>query len=279
MDMDDLGYRLLQHLTGEVGSAESLQDVESFVLIARSMGPAELLDYDRDKLRGLVVEEASYNSHVAIVARALNIPVVGSIRYLLSQIEEGAPVVVDGDAGVVVIRPGADFQSRIEESRDACGAPERTSGNARSRRRHAGRSRSLFNDQRRPAGGFRLRRRRRGRRRPVAHGAHLYAASGVPEHGGAAQDLCANFRRRRRPAVLFRTFDIGGDKLLPYFSASEDENPAMGWRALRIALDRPGMLSAVKGLIEAAGGGSLHVMFPMVSEVAEFDEAEGVARP
>ena len=77
--------------------------------------------------------------------------------------------------------------------------------------------------------------------------------------------------------VLFRTFDIGGDKLLPYFSASEDENPAMGWRALRIALDRPGMLCRqLRALIEAAGGGSLHVMFPMVSEVAEFDEAKAL---
>ena len=59
MDMDDLGYRLLQHLTGETGSAASLESIDSFVLVARSMGPAELLDYDREKLRGLVVEEGS----------------------------------------------------------------------------------------------------------------------------------------------------------------------------------------------------------------------------
>ena len=74
--------------------------------------------------------------------------------------------------------------------------------------------------------------------------------------------------------VIFRTFDIGGDKLLPYFNGSEDENPAMGWRAMRSALDRPLMLCRqLRALIEAASGRELHIMFPMVSEVAEFDAA------
>ena len=116
--MDDLGYRLLQHLTGEEGSADTTATDEGFMLIARSMGPAELLDYDHRRLCGLVVEEGSYNSHVAILARALDIPVVGGIHYVLSQVEEGAPVLVDGNAGVVVIRPGAEFQARIRESID-----------------------------------------------------------------------------------------------------------------------------------------------------------------
>ena len=116
LDMDDLSYRLLQHLTGEERSADVATGEEGFVLIARSMGPAELLDYDHRRLRGLVAEEGSYNSHVAIVARALNIPVVGGIHYVLSQVEEGAPVLVDGNSGVVVIRPGAEFQARIRQS-------------------------------------------------------------------------------------------------------------------------------------------------------------------
>ncbi len=116
--MDDLGYRLLQHLTGEEGSADTTATDEGFMLIARSMGPAELLDYDHRRLCGLVVEEGSYNSHVAILARTLDIPVVGGIHYVLSQVEEDAPVLVDGNAGVVVIRPGAEFQARFRESID-----------------------------------------------------------------------------------------------------------------------------------------------------------------
>ncbi len=279
MDMDDLGYRLLQHLTGEVGSAESLQDVESFVLIARSMGPAELLDYDRDKLRGLVVEEASYNSHVAIVARSLNIPVVGGIRYLFSQIEEGAPVVVDGDAGVVVIRPGADFQSRIEESiathaahrkelqatRDLAAVTQ--DGAAVSLMINAGLLMDFDYLEAEGADGVGL------LRTELTFMLHPEFPNTAEQRKTYARIFAAAGDR----PVLFRTFDIGGDKLLPYFSASEDENPAMGWRALRIALDRPGMLCRqLRALIEAAGGGSLHVMFPMVSEVAEFDEAKAL---
>ena len=116
MDLDDLGYRLLQHLTGEKRVAETAVGDGGFVLIARSMGPAELLDYDRESLRGLVIEEGTYNSHVAIVARAMGLPVVGGVSYILSQVEEGVPVLVDGDSGVVVVRPGAEFQARIRES-------------------------------------------------------------------------------------------------------------------------------------------------------------------
>ncbi len=115
MDLDDLGYRLLQHLAGEKRVADTALGDEGFVLIARSMGPPELLDYDRESLRGLVIEEGTYNSHVAIEVRAMGVPVVEGVSYILSQVEEGVPVLVDGDSGVVVIRPGVEFQARIRE--------------------------------------------------------------------------------------------------------------------------------------------------------------------
>ena len=116
MDLDGRGYRLLQHLTGEKRTADAALGNEGFVLIARSMGPAEFLDYDRESLRGLVIEEATYNSHVAIVARAMGLPVVGGISYILRQVEEDVSVLVDGDSGIVVIRLGAEFQARIRKS-------------------------------------------------------------------------------------------------------------------------------------------------------------------
>jgi phosphotransferase system enzyme I (PtsP) len=77
--------------------------------------------------------------------------------------------------------------------------------------------------------------------------------------------------------VTFRTLDIGGDKLLPYMSEIEDENPAMGWRAIRLALDRPAMLrQQLRALIRAAAGHRLKVMFPMIADVAEFDAAREI---
>lgn len=279
MDLDDLGYRLLQHLTGESGASAGLGGAEGFILIARSMGPAELLDYDRSRLRGLIVEEGSYNSHVAIVARALDIPVVGGVRFVFSQVEEGAPVLVDGDSGVVVIRPGAEFQARVQESiesrarrRDELKAirhlPAVTrDGTEVSLMINGGLLIDLENLNEIGADGIGL------LRTEIAFMLHPTFPNVVEQRKvysrifDAAGDL----------PVVFRTLDIGGDKLLPYFSGTEDENPAMGWRAMRIALDRPGMLCRqLRALIEAASGKDLRIMFPMVSEVAEFDAARAL---
>ena len=279
LDMDDLGYRLLQHLTGEERSADTTAGDEGFVLIARSMGPAELLDYDHRRLRGLVVEEGSYNSHVAIVARALNIPVVGGVHYVLSQVEEGAPVLVDGDSGVVVIRPGAAFQARIRESIDTQerrrveqeairGLPAQTSdGVDVSLLINAGLLIDLDHLEDTGADGVGL------LRTEIAFMLH----PDFPSLSEQRETYAGIFNAAGDQPVVFRTFDIGGDKLLPYFSGGEDENPAMGWRAMRIALDRPGMLCRqLRALIEAASGRELRIMFPMVSEVAEFDKARAL---
>ena len=276
MDLDDLGYRLLQHLTGEQRASDAIAGEDGFVLIARSMGPAELLDYDRDRLRGLIVEEGSYNSHVAIVARAMGVPVVGGVGYVLSQVEEGAPVLVDGDSGIVVIRPGAEFQARIRESIEL---RERRRAETEAIRdlpavTHDGIEISLMTNagllidlehlRASGADGVGL------LRTEVAFMLH-----GTFPNVDEQRDLYTRvFAAAEERPVIFRTLDIGGDKLLPYFDGSEDENPAMGWRAMRIALDRPLMLCRqLRALIEAASGRELHIMFPMVSEVAEFDAA------
>nr|ADI17439.1 signal transduction protein containing gaf and ptsi domains [uncultured Rhodospirillales bacterium HF0070_31K06] len=276
MDLDDLGYRLLQHLTGEQKVSDAITGEDGFVLIARSMGPAELLDYDRDLLRGLVLEEASYNSHVAIVARSMGLPVIGSVGYVLSQVEEGAPVLVDGDSGVVVIRPGAEFQARIRESielRERHQAeleairelPAVTcDGTEISLMTNAGLLIDLEHLRASGADGVGL------LRTEVAFMLH----SSFPNVAEQRDLYTRIFDAVEDRPVIFRTFDIGGDKLLPYFDGSEDENPAMGWRAMRIAMDRPLMLCRqLRALIEAASGRELHIMFPMVSEVAEFDAA------
>ncbi len=277
MDLDDLGYRLLQHLTGETGPAAAMNDDEAeFILVARSMGPAELLDYDRDRLRGLVLEEGSYNSHAAIVARALDIPVVGNVRYVLSKLEEGASVFVDGDSGIVVIRPGADFERRVVESVTAkarARAEEAVhrdlpavtlDGEAISLMINAGLLIDLEHLEETGADGVGLLR--------TEISFMLQAAFPSVEEQRAVYERI--YEAAGDKPVVLRTLDIGGDKLLPYFSGAEDENPAMGWRAMRIALDRPKMLcNQLRALIEAANGRDLKVMFPMVSEVAEFDSA------
>ncbi len=117
-DLDDLASRLQQHLSGRQLTAAAADLPDEFILIARAMGPAELLDYDRRRLKGLVLEEGSPTAHVAIVARALDIPVVGRVNDVLSRVETGDLVAVDGDDAVVVLRPSEDVQQAIEQRLD-----------------------------------------------------------------------------------------------------------------------------------------------------------------
>src|SRR5262249_16987470 len=114
LDLEDLANRLLQHLAGRAATAAEGAKPEEYILFARSMGPAELLDYDRRSLKGLVLEEGSPTAHVAIVARALDIPVVGRVKDVLAKVEPGDLVVADGDHAQVFIRPGEDIQQAIE---------------------------------------------------------------------------------------------------------------------------------------------------------------------
>src|SRR5262249_27920245 len=113
-DLEDLANRLLQHLAGRSPTAAQADLPEGFILVARTMGPAELLDYDRRRLKGLVLEEGSPTAHVAIVARALDIPVVGRAKDVLAKVEPGDLVIADGDHAQVFVRPGEDIQQAIE---------------------------------------------------------------------------------------------------------------------------------------------------------------------
>jgi phosphotransferase system enzyme I (PtsP) len=278
-DFEDLANRLQQHLAGRPVTAAAAELPEEFILIARSMGPAELLDYDRRRLKGLVLEEGSPTSHVAVVARALDIPAVGRVKDVLAKSEPGDLIVVDAEEAQVFVRPSEDIQqtvnARIEArlgKRLAYAAlrdlPAQTRCGTRiSVQLNAGLLLDLPYLDETGAEGIGLFRTEllfmlRDDFPSVGQQAATYRR--VLEHAGD------------RP-VTFRTLDIGGDKLLPYMSEIGDENPAMGWRAIRIALDRPAMLrQQLRALIRAARGRRLRVMFPMIAEVAEFEAARAV---
>ncbi len=278
-DLEELGYRLMQHLSGESRTAANAELPDDVVLLARSMGPAELLDYDPHRLRALLLEEGSTTSHVAIVARALDIPVVGRIKDLLTRIDAFDPVIVDGFNSQVFVRPGEDIQQMVgenvhlREQRRATYAAERDlpavtrDGMRISLNLNAGLIMDMQHLEPTGADGVGLFRTEipfmvRSEFPNVASQTELYR-NVLDQAGG-------------RP-VQFRTLDIGGDKQLPYFDDAGDQNPAMGWRAIRVALDRPALLrQQLRALIHAASGHELSVMFPMVAEVAEFDAARAV---
>jgi phosphotransferase system enzyme I (PtsP) len=280
VDFEELANRLLTQLVRDDSrGADAVVRKEvpaDAVVVAGSMGPADLLDYDRAKLRGLVLEEGSANSHVAIVARALDIPFVARATGLLSEVEAGDVVMVDGDNGQVFLRPGDEVHGQFQRSLAARHAeraryaeirdlPARTlDGVDISISMNAGLLVDLPQLEATGADGVGLYRTElpfmvRRDYPDVSAQTDLYRR--IFEGGGG------------RP-VVFRTLDAGGDKQLQAFSQEVEENPAMGWRSLRIGLDRPSLLrQQLRALIAAAEGRPLDVMFPMVAETGEFRRA------
>ncbi len=278
LDLEDLSMRLLRHLSAD-GKLEKPVLPDDVILVARALGPAELLDYDRDKLRGVLLEEGSTSSHVAIVSRALGIPLIGHCADALTRIEGGDPLILDGDLGQVYVRPSEDIVAGYQQTQKL-------------RRARKGLYREIRDLPSVTLDGV-----------PVtllmnaglliempqlhdvrADGVGLYRTE-IPFMVRAEYpDLRTQLELYRdvleaaggKP-VTFRTLDVGGDKPLPSFAVPAEENPALGWRALRIGLDRPAMLrTQLRALIAAGAGKDLRLMFPLVAEVAELDRARAL---
>jgi phosphotransferase system enzyme I (PtsP) len=275
LDFEDLATRTLLHLAGHSSLAYAGTLPEDVVLVARTMGPAELLDYDRERLRALVLEEGSATSHVSIIARALDIPVVVRCQEAMTLIESLDRVIVDGDNASVFVRPAEDVQEAFRVNlahradlhqtyAEAAGLPSVTrDGVAVSLRLNAGLLTDVPHLHDIGADGIGLYRTEipfmvRPAYPTVEEQTELYAK---------VIDQCDG-----KP-LIFRTLDVGGDKMLPYFSFSQD-NPALGWRAIRIGLDRPAILRIqLRAMLRAAAGRPIGIMFPMITEVAEYDAA------
>jgi phosphotransferase system, enzyme I, PtsP len=287
-DLDDLANRLLRLLSGKPATAAADDLPRDAVLIARNMGPAELLDYDQSCLRAVVLEEGSATAHVTIVAKALRIPMLGRVERILERAEPGDPVIVDADTGSIFIRPGEDVEETFATSMAARNSMQAEFAALRSEPAitldgveiSLNVNANLIFDMAHlgdaGADGVGLFRTEipflvQGDVPPVEQQTKLYAEIISRAHG--------------KP-VTFRTLDIGGDKAMPAFAQATggegndldvEENPAMGWRSLRIGLDRPALLrNQLRALLLASAGGDLRVMFPMVSEVAEFKAARKI---
>lgn len=276
-DLEDLNDRLLRHLSGAGGVARDLP--ENAVLIARNLGPADLLEYDRTRLRGLLLEEGSSASHAAIVARALDIPCVGRLNGLRDQVSEGDPVIVDAETGEAFLRPRPDIikaiQARIEVRRQRQAefaklrdTPAFTRDGVKiTLLMNAGLDVDLESLADTGAEGIGLFRTEfqfmvseempRVTAQTALYSRVMDGADGLP--------------------VTFRTLDLGGDKVLPYMEAEREDNPALGWRAIRMGLDRPALLRLqLRALIAAAQGRPLRIMFPLVASVDEFRTARAL---
>jgi phosphotransferase system enzyme I (PtsP) len=278
-DLDDLANRLMRQLAGQDHAPAKEQMPDSAILVARSMGPAALLDYDRKRLRGLVLEEGGPTSHVAIVARALGIAAVGEIENATGLVEPGDAVIVDGITGEVHVRPPPDIESaygeraRLRARRQAQYLALRDQpcvtkdGETIALMINAGLLVDLPHIEDTGAVGIGLFRTE----------LQFMIATAMPRISEQLSLYRAVLDAAGERPVTFRTLDIGGDKVLPYMRAEQEENPALGWRAIRLGLDRPGLMrSQVRALLQAAAGRQLRIMFPMVSVVDEFDQAKAL---
>ena len=276
-DLDDLANRLMRELMGVDHAPRKDQLPENAIVVARMMGPAALLDYDRKRLRGLVLEEGGPTSHVAIVARALGIATVGEIANATGLVDPGDPIIVDGSSGEIHIRPTADMEHayaervRLRARRQAQyqalrGRPCVTKdGKEISLLINAGLLVDLPHIEETGAAGIGLFRTE----------LQFMVATAFPRISEQLSLYRSVLDAAGPKSVTFRTLDIGGDKILPYMRAFEEENPALGWRAIRLSLDRPGLMrSQIRALLKAASGRVLRLMFPMVAIVDEFDQAK-----
>ncbi|MFT6676271.1 MAG: phosphotransferase system enzyme I (PtsP) [Sulfitobacter sp.] len=273
-DLDDLSNRLLRILTGQGADTGAEMPVDP-ILVARNIGPGELLDYGR-KLRGIVLDAGSVGSHAAIIARALAIPLIVRAGRASEDALNGDHIMVDGEQGIVHLRPEdtvaaafrdkiamqAEAQERYGSIRDLpaqakCGAVVGLHMNAGLMADLP----SLDNSGAEGVGLFRtelqfLVRNQMPKRSELSA---LYARVLDAAHG---------------KRVVFRTLDIGSDKVLPYMKATDEPNPALGWRAIRVGLDKPGVMRMqLQALIRGAAGRPLTVMFPFVAQFEEFRAA------
>ncbi|HOA48822.1 MAG: phosphoenolpyruvate--protein phosphotransferase [Pseudomonadota bacterium] len=281
-DLEDLSNRLLRTVSGQMGTAASMGLRQDSILIARNLGPAELLEYDKRRLKGVVLEEGSLTAHVVIVARAMGIPVLGRVRGLRGAVRDGDPLLLDASQGTVTVRPlpamNEAFEARFAKSKERQAAyaalrdvePFTRCGTRITVLMNAGLRDDMPNLALTGADGVGLFRTE----------FQFLVSATLPARERQTRLYRDVLEAAGNRPVVFRTVDIGGDKVLPYLRHNDgelEENPAMGWRALRVALEREGLLKVqARALLEAAAGRTLNVMFPMVSEPWEFDAARGV---
>ncbi len=278
-DLEDLANRLLRALSGENLGPGKKDIPQGAIIFARDLGPAELLDYDRDKLAGIVLEEGSHSSHTSIICRAIGVPLIGRAEGILDRIEIGDKVLLDAEQNQIHLRPveskTAGFQLRMNIRGEVAKAYEAVKNRP-----------AITKDNRHVSLQLNA-----GLLVDLPQ-LELAGADGIGLFRTEFQFMVSEFMPRlkdqtdlylkalqaagKRP-VTFRTLDLGGDKILPYMDPVPEENPAIGWRAIRIGLDRPALLRyQCRALLAAAAGRHLRVMFPMVTTVDELIEARSL---
>ena len=270
-DLDDLSNRLLRVLTGQ-GQAKITDLPENPILIARNIGPGELLEYGRN-LKGIVLEEGSVGSHATVIARAMAIPLIINASGITTEALNGDRILVDGDQGIVHLRPEENVDrafgekiamqsKKLERYAKLKNVPAITRDGVRIQLlMNAGLMTDLPSLKNSGAEGVGLFRTE----------LQFLARNSIPKRGELANIYNRVLNSAGDKKVIFRTLDIGSDKVLPYMRPTDEPNPAMGWRAIRLGLDKPGVMKMqLQAFIRAAIDRDVSIMFPMIAQFGEF---------
>jgi len=279
-DFENLATRLIRILQGNMESKHH-ELTEDSILFGRTIGPAELLDYDRSRVKGIVLEEGSPTTHLTIVARALEIPLIGRVADALIHVSEGDKVILDTEVAHVFVRPSEDiletYIDNLEAKKELAAEYVAESklpvvtrdGHDIGLLMNAGLLVDLPNLDRTGADGIGLYRTE----------FQFMVSSALPRVSEQVKVYNSVLDAAGDREVVFRTLDVGGDKQVGFLPKEEEENPAMGWRAIRIAIDRPALLRyQIRALLIAAIDRDLNVMFPMIAEISELRAVKAIVK-
>lgn len=276
LDLRDVADRLRLFLDGN-NNTNIENSNEDIIIVAQTMGPADLMDYDYKKIRGLIIEDGTPTMHVAIVAKALNIPVIAKIRGIFKDVKDGELLGIDGQEGYVYINPADNIKEKFKSrQKDMALVLEQLS--------------KLKRFPNKTLDGYRIKLNINigldfdmdYLESTKCDGIGLYrteipfmSSDKMPDVEKQISFYKKLIDRAGNKNVVFRSLDVGSDKLLPYWQDMNEDNPAIGWRSIRITLDRRAILrKQMKAFIRATAGKELHVMFPMIASLEEFLDAK-----
>lgn len=276
LDIKDVTHRVMRHLRGEMLDHPMFDD--PVIIVAHDLTPSDTVQLDRSKVLGFAIEMGSTNAHAAIIARSLSLPAVVRIHNICDELHSGDPVLLDGDEGLLIRNPSAETLAKYR-SREA-------QADAREDALHLTRHQPSVTVD--------------GSLIKVSANAEFIEEMAVirdsgAEHVGlfrtellhledpdADEDWLAECYTRAvkimSPGeVIFRTLDLGGDKMDPRMSMEEEPNPFLGWRGIRASLGRQDLFRRqLRALLRASAHGRTGIMFPMVSGVEEVREARAL---
>ncbi|MFR7438197.1 MAG: phosphoenolpyruvate--protein phosphotransferase [Blautia sp.] len=272
-DVKDISERLVRNLSGE--GDNDLSSMEPSIIVADDLSPSETVQMDKEKILAFVTVHGSTNSHTAILARMMNIPALIGVPMDLNSLKTGMTAVVDGFSGQVIFEPEEDVQKETEKRMQEEAEKQKLLEELKGKENITpdGRKINIYANigsvgdlgyvMKNDAGGIGLFRSE-----------FLYLGrNDFPTEEEQFQAYKQAVQTMAGKKVIIRTLDIGADKQVEYFNLGKEENPALGYRAIRICLKQPEIFKAqLRALFRAAVYGNLSVMYPMITSTEEVEK-------